>query len=165
MGTRCYLLLPHIPSPPPRAIYAFSYISSHPDSQEFKKNIHIGLESVGSGVLRQMSECPISHGGQYHSCILRRWRPAFLHPKGEIQICHRADEQNALKIVSPPPITVLTKLVHPRKPRNPWPMRKNYLAHVHKNPSLHLCSEPPAPLCWGPKLTTPQRNKKTLKIM
>jgi hypothetical protein len=46
-----------------------------------------------------MSEYPIPHGGQYHFYILRRWRPAFLHPKGEIQICHRADEQNALKIV------------------------------------------------------------------
>jgi hypothetical protein len=43
---------------------------------------------VGSGDLRQMSEFPIPHGGQYHSCILRRWRPAFLHPKGEIQIWH-----------------------------------------------------------------------------
>jgi hypothetical protein len=46
-----------------------------------------------------MSEYPIPHGGQYHFYILRRWRPAFLHLKGEIQICHRADEQNALKIV------------------------------------------------------------------
>jgi hypothetical protein len=54
---------------------------------------------VGSRDLRQMSEYPIPHGGQYHSYILRRCRPAFLHPKGEIQICHRADEQNALKIV------------------------------------------------------------------
>jgi hypothetical protein len=57
------------------------------------------IDAVRSGDLRQMSECPIPHGGQYNSCILRRWRPAFLHPKGEIQICHRADEQNALKIV------------------------------------------------------------------
>jgi hypothetical protein len=63
-----------------------------------------------------MSEYPIPHGEHYHSCILRRWRPAFLHPKAEIQICHRADEQNALKIVSPPPIKVLTKPVHLRKP-------------------------------------------------
>jgi hypothetical protein len=57
---------------------------------------------VGSDNLRQMSEYPLPHGGQYHSCILRTWRPAFLYPKGEIQICHRADEQSALKIVSPP---------------------------------------------------------------
>jgi hypothetical protein len=49
-----------------------------------------------------MSEYPIPHGGQYHSYIPRRWRPAFLHPKGEIQICYRADEQNALKIVPSP---------------------------------------------------------------
>jgi hypothetical protein len=55
--------------------------------------------AVGSGVLRQMSECPIPHEGHCHACILRRWRPAFLHPKGQIQTCHRADEQNALKIV------------------------------------------------------------------
>jgi hypothetical protein len=27
---------------------------------------------------------------------------AFLHPKGEIHICHRADEKNALKIVPLP---------------------------------------------------------------
>jgi hypothetical protein len=54
---------------------------------------------VGSGNLRYTSEYPIPHGEQYHSYILRRWRPAFLHPKGEIQIYHRADEQNALKIV------------------------------------------------------------------
>jgi hypothetical protein len=43
--------------------------------------------------------------GNYYSCILRRWRPAFLHPEGEIQglnDSHRADEQNALKIVSFP---------------------------------------------------------------
>jgi hypothetical protein len=40
---------------------------------------------VGSGDLRQMSEYPIPHGEHYHSCILKRWRPAFLHPKGEIQ--------------------------------------------------------------------------------
>jgi hypothetical protein len=39
--------------------------------------------SVGSRDLRQMSEYPITHGGQYHFYILRRWRPAFLHPKGE----------------------------------------------------------------------------------
>jgi hypothetical protein len=55
--------------------------------------------TLGSRDLRQMSEYPIPHGGQYHSYILRRWRSAFLHPKEEIQICHRADEQNALKIV------------------------------------------------------------------
>jgi hypothetical protein len=55
-----------------------------------------------------MSEYPISHGEHYHSCILRRWRSAFLQPKGEIQICHRVDEQNALKIVSPPPIRAKT---------------------------------------------------------
>jgi hypothetical protein len=67
-----------------------------------KSNSHlknITLVIVESGNLRQMSEYPMPHGGQYHFCILRRWRPAFLHPKGEIQICHRADEQNALKIV------------------------------------------------------------------
>jgi hypothetical protein len=82
---------------------------------------------VGSTDLRQMSECPVPHGEQYHSYILRRWRPAFLHPKGEILISHRADEQNALKIVSPPPIKVQTKPVHLRKPTNPWPMRKTNL--------------------------------------
>jgi hypothetical protein len=43
------------------------------------------------------------------------------------QICHRADEQNALKIVSPPPIKVQTKPVHLRKPVNPWPIRKTHL--------------------------------------
>jgi hypothetical protein len=74
-----------------------------------------------------MSEYPIPHGEQYHSCILRRWRPAFLHPKGEIQIRHRADVQNALKIVSPPPIKVQTQPVHLKKPVNPWPMRKTHL--------------------------------------
>jgi hypothetical protein len=63
--------------------------------------LHVGYLSnfVESRDLRQMSENPIPHGEQYHSYILRRWRPAFLHPKGEIQICHRADNQNALKIV------------------------------------------------------------------
>jgi hypothetical protein len=102
-----------------------------------------------------MSEYPILHGEHYDSCILRRWRPAFLHPKGEIQICHRADEQNALKTVlrgwgqggemtqalyahmnsktikkkdySLPLIKVLTKPVYLRKPANPWPMRKTHL--------------------------------------
>jgi hypothetical protein len=82
---------------------------------------------VGSGDLRQMSEYPIPHGEHYHSCILRRWRPAFLHLRGELQICHRADRQNALKIVSSPPIKVLTKPAHLRKPTNPWPMRKTHL--------------------------------------
>jgi hypothetical protein len=76
---------------------------------------------------------------------LRRWRPAFLRPKGEIHICHRADEQNALKIdCSLPPIKVLTKPVHLRKPSNPQPMRKTHLTQswdVHKSPSLHLSSE------------------------
>jgi hypothetical protein len=81
---------------------------------------------VGSGDLRQMSEYLIPHGGQYHSCILRRWRPAFLHPKGEIQSCHRTDEQNALKIVFSPPIKVQIKPVHLRKPANPWPKRKTH---------------------------------------
>jgi hypothetical protein len=71
-----------------------------------------------------------SSGEQYQSYILRRWRPAFLDPKGEIQICHRADEQNALKIVSPPPIKVLTKPVHLRKSANPWPIRKTHLTRV-----------------------------------
>jgi hypothetical protein len=65
-----------------------------------------------------MSEYLIPHGEQYHSYILRRWRAAFLHPKGEVQICHRADEQNALKIV-PFPIMVQTKPVHLRRPANP----------------------------------------------
>jgi hypothetical protein len=46
-----------------------------------------------------MSEYPIPHGEQYHFYILRSGRPAFLHPKGEIQVCHRADEQNVLTIV------------------------------------------------------------------
>jgi hypothetical protein len=85
---------------------------------------------VGSGDLRQMSEYPIPHGGQYHFYILRRWRPAFLHPKGEMQSCHRADEQNALKIVSPPSIKVQTKSVHLRKPESPWPIRKTYLTQL-----------------------------------
>jgi hypothetical protein len=71
-----------------------------------------------------MSGYPIPHGEHCHSYILRKWRPAILHPQGEIQICHRADEQNALKIVSPPPIKVLTKPVHLRKPTNPRLMRK-----------------------------------------
>jgi hypothetical protein len=53
-------------------------------------------EFVGSGDLRPMNGYPIPHRGQYASYILRRWRPAFLRPKGEIEICHRADEQNAL---------------------------------------------------------------------
>jgi hypothetical protein len=73
-----------------------------------------------------MSEYPIPHGEQYHSCILRRWRPAFLHPKEEIQICHRADVQNALKIVSPPPIKVQTQpekacesMANEKNPPNP----------------------------------------------
>jgi hypothetical protein len=57
------------------------------------------FHDVESDNLRQVSGYPIPHGGQHQSCILRRWRPAFLHPKGETQICHRADEQNALKIV------------------------------------------------------------------
>jgi hypothetical protein len=83
--------------------------------------------SVGSRDLRQMSEYPIPHGGQYHSYILRRWSPAFLHSKAEVQICHRADKQNALKIISPPPIKVQTKPVHMRKHTNPWPMRKTHL--------------------------------------
>jgi hypothetical protein len=73
-----------------------------------------------------MSEYPIPHGEQYHSNILRRWRPAFLHPKGEIQICHRADEK-MLSRFSLPPRKVLTKPVHLRKPVNPWPMRKTHL--------------------------------------
>jgi hypothetical protein len=83
-------------------------------------------DGVGSTDLRQMSEYPIPHEGQYHSCILRRWRPAFLHPKGEIQICNRADEQNVLDC-SLPPIKVITEPVHLRKPANPWPMRKTHL--------------------------------------
>jgi hypothetical protein len=33
---------------------------------------------------------------------------------------------NALKTVSLPPIKVQTKLVHLRKPMNPWPMRKTH---------------------------------------
>jgi hypothetical protein len=74
-----------------------------------------------------MSEYPIPRGEHYHSCILRTWRPAFLHPKGEIQICHRADEQNALKIVFPSSIREPIKPVHLRKPVNPWPMRKTHL--------------------------------------
>jgi hypothetical protein len=40
---------------------------------------------VGSGDIRQMSEYLIPHGEQLHSYILKRWGPAFLHPKGEIQ--------------------------------------------------------------------------------
>jgi hypothetical protein len=41
---------------------------------------------VGSGDLRQMSEYPIPHREHYDSCILRRrCKPAFLHPKEEIQ--------------------------------------------------------------------------------
>jgi hypothetical protein len=77
-----------------------------------------------------MSEYPIPHGEHYDSCILRRWRPAILHPKGEIQICHRADEQNALKIVSPPPIRskltssskkALESMAKEKSPPNPYP--------------------------------------------
>jgi hypothetical protein len=53
-----------------------------------------------------MSEYLIPRGEHYDSCILRRrYKSAFLHPEWEIQclkICHRADEQNALKIVSTP---------------------------------------------------------------
>jgi hypothetical protein len=41
---------------------------------------------VGSGDLRQMSEYPIPHGEQYHSCILRgSCKSTFLHPKEKIQ--------------------------------------------------------------------------------
>jgi hypothetical protein len=40
---------------------------------------------VRSRDIRQMSEF-IPHGEHYDSCILRRWRPAFLHPKEEIQM-------------------------------------------------------------------------------
>jgi hypothetical protein len=43
-------------------------------------------QGVGSGDLRQMSEYPIPHRRHYHFYILRRWRPALLHPKGEIQV-------------------------------------------------------------------------------
>jgi hypothetical protein len=32
-----------------------------------------------------MSEYPISHGEHYDSCILRSYKPAFLHPEEEIQ--------------------------------------------------------------------------------
>jgi hypothetical protein len=81
---------------------------------------------VGSGDLRQMSEYPVPHGEHYHSYILRRWRPAFCILR-EIQIYNRADEQNALKIVSPSPTKVQTKQFHLRKPTNPWPMRKTHL--------------------------------------
>jgi hypothetical protein len=42
-------------------------------------------QNVGSGELREMSEYPVPHGEHYHSCILRRWRPAFLHPKGDTE--------------------------------------------------------------------------------
>jgi hypothetical protein len=69
---------------------------AHIASSCFKKTFLLLKDDVGSGDLRQMSEYPISHGCSY---ILRRWRPAFLHPKGEIQVCHRADEQNVLTIV------------------------------------------------------------------
>jgi hypothetical protein len=47
--------------------------------------LFIQHHTVGSGDLRQMNEYPIPHGEQYHSCILGRWRPAFLHPKEQIQ--------------------------------------------------------------------------------
>jgi hypothetical protein len=51
-----------------------------------------------------------------------------MQPEGEIQICHRADEQNALKIVSLPPIKVQTKPAHLRKPgEKNQPMRKTHL--------------------------------------
>jgi hypothetical protein len=48
--------------------------------------------TVGSGDLRQMREYLIPHGEHYHSYILRRWRPAFLHPKEEIQSDRSATE-------------------------------------------------------------------------
>jgi hypothetical protein len=38
-----------------------------------------------------MNEYPIPLIEQYHFYILRRWRPAFLYPKGKIQTYHRAD--------------------------------------------------------------------------
>jgi hypothetical protein len=44
---------------------------------------------------RQMSEYLIPHGEQYHSYILRRWRPAFLHPKEEIE-----SDRSALGLMS-----------------------------------------------------------------
>jgi hypothetical protein len=70
-----------------------------------------------------MSEYPIPHGGQ-----LLFLHPEEMQPEGEIQICHRADEQNALKIVSLPPIKVQTKPAHLRKPgEKNQPMRKTHL--------------------------------------
>jgi hypothetical protein len=110
--------------------------------------------AVGSGDLRQMSEHPIPHGEHCDSCILRRTcKPAFLHP--EVQICHRADEQNALKI-SPPPTRGKTNQFTQESPRihaneksppNPHP---NPELKVHKKPSLHLSSELPLS---GPRCT------------
>jgi hypothetical protein len=71
-------------------------------------------------------EYPIPHGGLYHPYILRRWRPALLHPKGETQICHRAEEQNALDCF-PFPNKGANQTSSPEKAANPWPMRKTYL--------------------------------------
>jgi hypothetical protein len=96
----------------------------------------LGLETQGRWV-----SVP-SSGEQYHSYILRRWRPAFLDPKGEIQICHRADEQNALKIVSPPPIKVLTKPVHLRKP-----LKCKANENLHPQPRVKTSIKIPAITC------------------
>jgi hypothetical protein len=72
------------------------------------------------------------------------------HPEEELQSLiglPQGDEQNTLKIVSPPPIKVLTIPVHLRKPvkctaneKNP----PNPELNIHKNPSLHLSSGLPA---------------------
>jgi hypothetical protein len=81
-------------------------------------------EFVGSGDLRQMSEYPISHGEQYHSCILKTWRPAFLHLKERYRSATGLMSEMLSRLLPLPPIKVLTKPVHLRKPANPWPMRK-----------------------------------------
>jgi hypothetical protein len=94
-----------------------------------------------------MSEYPIPHGEHYHSCILRRWRPAFLHAEGELQICHRANEQNALKIVSPPPLRgkqtsspekTHESMANEKGPLNPYPLPKPRVKTSIKTPALGL---------------------------
>jgi hypothetical protein len=132
-----------------------SYLNSLPSPFSFiSLSAHSWSSFVGSGDLRQMSEHPIPHGEHCDSCILRRTcKPAFLHP--EVQICHRADEQNALKI-SPPPTRGKTNQFTQESPRihaneksppNPHP---NPELKVHKKPSLHLSSELPLS---GPRCT------------
>jgi hypothetical protein len=95
---------------------------------------------VGSGDLMQMNEYPIPHGEHCDSCILR---VVNLH-----SCIHRADEQNALQIVSLCPPIRAKQTSSPTKARertaneesspNPYP---NPELNVHKSPSLHLSRE------------------------